>query len=238
MNGWQRRWVMSRLRWVVFFVGTTLLFIPADFRRAAPLHVTWRRHAVGRSDPARSLLVQTTAFLVGDLLGRARLGLPVPGTLHGRRGTLFAFTGCSLGSSDGGSWRRSSPSDARATRPLHCHIRAVVELLVRIRRTRRGRTLFTDRANLRRRGEWPVMVRRHRACRRRRSTARRRRGSTGSWSRRQRSASGRVEGTGTGTAGGTLMRRWRRRVPKLGQGVVGVRSSSHLGRTHGRLGTD
>lgn len=165
LNGWECRRVVSRLRRMVFFVGAALLFIPSDFGRATALHITWRWHAVGRGDAARSLFVQTTGFFVCDLLRRSGLRLPVPGTLHGRGGTLFALTGSSLGGGDGGRRRRSSPSDTRATGPLHRHVRAMVELLVRVRRTRRRRPLFTDRANLRRWGERPVMVRRHRTSR-------------------------------------------------------------------------
>lgn len=103
LDGWERRRVVGRLGRVVFFIHAALFFT-SSLRRAAALHLPRGWHAVGGRDTTRSLFVKTsTTLLVGNLLNRTGFCFPIPGTLHGRRGAIFALAGSRLCSSNRGA---------------------------------------------------------------------------------------------------------------------------------------
>lgn len=194
---------MRRFRRMVVFIRTTL-FLATSLLRAAAMHLAGGGHMVRRCYTTTDLVIETRAtLLIGDLLRRASLALPVSATLHRRCGTFLTLASSSFCSANRSRWSRGTSSNAGSVTARNRHAGSMVVLLVGICRARRGWTLVPDRSDLRWRRERATIGSKRRARSRSAVRASRRSGSTA----RRATDGGRV-GSGVGTS--TIMRLWRR----------------------------
>jgi hypothetical protein len=215
LDGWKRLRVVRRLRRVIAFVNTALIFA-SDFGRAATANLTGRRQAARRRHATTDLVFKSGAVLLAsNLLHRSGFTLPLSAALHSRRGTIFALTSSGLRSRDSRRRRGSSAgnaSTAGALNRLHRYTRAVMILLVGVGGSGRRGAFLADGPDFGRRCEGTV-IRRHRASR----VGSAARAARDPWSsaRRQRAAGGRTEAS---PARSTIMggRRW---VLELGKSM-------------------
>lgn len=226
---------MSRLGGMIVLVGSASI-LPTSLRGTTSLHLTGRRQAGGRTGPATVLVIEAGSGLIARLfLDRAGLTLPLTATLHSRRGAVIhAVTGGLVSSACSRRGRRSTSRNAGRAPWGSRGQGTVVILLVGIAGAGGRRSFVANGANLRRRGEWSVRIRRGRAARGHTSVGCAgcsSGGTSGGW--RQVTTATRPEGCIAATratlVGGS------RAISQLRQGMVGriATGTGHLRRASG-----